>query len=247
MLFRSVPTILETALDYMNNMCYKGLKKANSALSIPKRDAYAILTNYAKNNHPNFISNPRSLVKTTPLQKRNKSVEEFQLQFLDHLQMSAYITGSTAKFDDKDTIALFVEQLADSDKIMNLYRIELNVPENKPLYQPDMIVSTVKRLLQECALCQYSYYPKKAVVGQLQMDDIKQQNDEENQDEEEDYSPSSIPTIEEASFNDQVMIYAINAIYSDPNLKNAPQCIVCKILDKGKEKGSEEAKQMYIA
>ena len=54
------------------------------------------------------------------------------------------------------------------------------------------------------------------------------------------------------------MIYAINAIYSDPNLKNAPQCIVCKIINKDKEKckhlfkdcprlnNSEEAKQMYI-
>ena len=149
----------------MNNMCYKGLMKTNSTLSIPKRDAYAFLTNYAKNNHPNFISNPRSLVKTMPLQKRNKSVEEFQLRFLDHLRLMAYITGSTARFDDKETIALFVEQLADSNKILNLYCIERNVPEEKPLYQPEMIVSTVKRLLQECAPAPkpYVYYPKKQV------------------------------------------------------------------------------------
>ena len=80
-----VPAMLESALGYMNNMCYKGLMKTNSTLSIPKRDAYAFLTNYAKSNHPNFMSNPRSLVKNTPSQKKNKSVEEFQLRFLDQL------------------------------------------------------------------------------------------------------------------------------------------------------------------
>ena len=98
-----------------------------------------------------FISNPRSLVKHTLSQRKGKSVEEFQLRFLDYLRLMAYITGSKARFDDKDTIALFVEQLADSNKILNLYCIERNVPEKKPLYQPEMIVSTVKQLLQECA------------------------------------------------------------------------------------------------
>ena len=150
--------------------------------------------------------------------------------------MSAYITGSTTKFNDEDTIALFVEQLADSDKIMNLYRIERNVPEKKALYQPEMIVSTVKRLLQECAPRPYTYYPKKAAVEQIQMEDVKQQDDEESQDEEEEYSPPPIPGHDEASFENQVMINAINAVYSNPNLLNTPQCIICSVLSEDKEK-----------
>ena len=148
---------------------------------------------------------------------------------------------------------------------MNLYRIERNVPEKKALYQPEMIVSTVKRLLQECAPRPYAYYPKK-MVEQIQTEDIKtkddQENhndhDEENQDGEEEYSPPPIPKHDEALFEDQVMINAINAVYSDPNLLNTPQCIICSVLDEDKEKckhlfkdcprlnNNAEAKQMYI-
>ena len=44
------------------------------------------------------------------------------------------------------------------------------------------------------------------------------------------------PELNEALFDVHVMICAINAIYSDPNLENSPQCIVCKIIKKDKEK-----------
>ena len=53
--------------------------------------------------------------------------------------MGAFITGSNTTFKEEETVALFVEQLADSYKIMNLYSVEQNVPEKKPLYMPDMI------------------------------------------------------------------------------------------------------------
>ena len=54
------------------------------------------------------------------------------------------------------------------------------------------------------------------------------------------------------------MINAINAVYSDPNLLNTPQCIIYSVLDEDNEKckhlfkdcprlnNNEEAKQMYI-
>ena len=155
----------------------------------------------------------------------------------------AFITGSKARFDDEDTIALFVEQLADANKIMNLYRIERNVPEKKSLYQPEMIVSTAKWLLHECAPApkSYVYYPKKQILGQIQAEDVDAKDndgkqDEQNQGEEKEYSPPAIPKQDEASFEDQLMIYAINAIYSDPNLLNAPQCIICSAVSEDKEK-----------
>ena len=36
-------------------------------------------------------------------------------------------------------------------------------------------------------------------------------------------------------FEDQLIINAINAVYSDPNLLNAPQCIICSAVCDNKE------------
>ena len=48
-----VPAMLESALGYMNNMCYKGLMKTNSTLSIPER-----------NHMPSFPTMPRAIIQT---------------------------------------------------------------------------------------------------------------------------------------------------------------------------------------
>lgn len=62
-----VPPKLQACLSYWNQMLFKGLKRADSSLNIPNRDAFVFLTKFAKNRHPNFITNPWSLVKTTTL------------------------------------------------------------------------------------------------------------------------------------------------------------------------------------
>ena len=57
----------------------------------------------------------------------------------------------------------------------------------------------------------------------------------QNQDKEEEYSPPAIPKKDETPYEDQLIIYAINAVYSDPNLLTAPQCIICSAVCDDKE------------
>ena len=171
--------------------------------------------------------------------------------------MNAFINGTTTTLHDESTIALFIEQLINGNKIMNCFHIERLARERASYYKPEMITSTVKRLLQEYNPCSYKYYPKK-VFNQLKTKGILQQEETNQEQTEETYEPPTVPELHKVSFKNYVIILAINAIYSDLNLHKSLQYIICKIVEDDKEKckhlfndfprlnHSEEAKQMDI-